>query len=763
MNQQPEFNAPIVEWAVWYASQGIPVFPLARRTKFPAIKEIDGGRGFKDATCHEPTIRAWWDKYRDANIGAACGFKFDVIDVDVAGLDLARQNKTTWGPVVKTPSGGRHAYVAPQSLKFLTNAIGLIEGFDIRTDGAYAVMPPSFIEEHEKGEYEGFYEWTPGHELNGHMPDPPEWFLKGAIEGKAKRKAKGGKGPAIPEDQIIKGTRNGSLFRFGCRLRAHGKEYEEILETVTLMNKERCEPPLPDRDIERIARQASKYDLPPPRRSEFDPPIIQAETPPDPPIDEGVAKSILFASDLVRAEEWVKWATPSLRYVLDRGSWVSRQEGGVWKEEPGKDLFAIHSSATFGRFVGSLATQNLPEDAAKAKALLAAAKSMESKNRIETHVSLGRSIPSICIPSSQLDAHKFLIGTQSGVVDLCTGQLVTNADDKYITKVVNCRFNPDAKCPTFERFIRQVYQERMAVIELVLSLLAYSLSGDTSRQVMVLLYGERGRNGKSTLFDVMRGVLGPGYYRTIDRKLLIESVNDNSKFSLAQLEGVRMTTATEASGSAKLDTEFLKALTGDGELFAERKGKDGYPFTPQAKLWFATNNLPYARFDPSFRDRLIPIPHTQSFYDKDNPNYQEGDLPRIEGFEAMLMAEREGIFAGLAKAFRTIYLAKGITRPPEVKELAQKYESSSDFVGTFIDEACELGSHDTHRIQASELFRHYVEFCKKMRMNEPGRYNEFISRMKLQPGIKNVKPNNKSTFTGICMPSKDAPGWWTKE
>ena len=54
--------------ALRYASQGVPVFPLAPRSKFPLISAANGGHGLHDATTDAAQIQAWWMAYPTANI-----------------------------------------------------------------------------------------------------------------------------------------------------------------------------------------------------------------------------------------------------------------------------------------------------------------------------------------------------------------------------------------------------------------------------------------------------------------------------------------------------------------------------------------------------------------------------------------------------------------------------------------------------------------------------------------------------------------------
>ena len=83
--------------ALRYASQGVRVFPLATRSKFPLISAANDGHGLHDATTDAAWIQAWWMAHPTANIGLRTGVAFDVIDLDsqaaVDALESARADR----------------------------------------------------------------------------------------------------------------------------------------------------------------------------------------------------------------------------------------------------------------------------------------------------------------------------------------------------------------------------------------------------------------------------------------------------------------------------------------------------------------------------------------------------------------------------------------------------------------------------------------------------------------------------------------------
>jgi hypothetical protein len=112
----------LAEAAVAYARRGWHVFPLATRSKLPAIAAKFGGRGVLDATPDEAKARSWWNINNTYNIGIATGIGFWAMDVDPRHggdetlIALERQHGDLPHTVIGlTGGGGRHVlfkYVA---------------------------------------------------------------------------------------------------------------------------------------------------------------------------------------------------------------------------------------------------------------------------------------------------------------------------------------------------------------------------------------------------------------------------------------------------------------------------------------------------------------------------------------------------------------------------------------------------------------------------------------------------------------------------
>lgn len=145
-------NAPDLFAAADYLiGRDIPVFPCASGGKRPLTTH-----GFQDASTHPASIGSWWKRWPDANIGIPTGAAsgVDVVDVDVhstgTGFPAFEQARRagfveSWAWLVRTPSGGAHAYFLRGTASEQRSWQVPGKHIDFRGDGGYIIVPPSCV------------------------------------------------------------------------------------------------------------------------------------------------------------------------------------------------------------------------------------------------------------------------------------------------------------------------------------------------------------------------------------------------------------------------------------------------------------------------------------------------------------------------------------------------------------------------------------------------------------------------------------------
>ena len=243
-------DSPLGEAALWYTQLRVPVFPCRPREKIPLTRH-----GFKDASADQDTIRRWWTEHPEANIAVPTGPSSGwlVLDIDPrAGGDQTVEALITkygrWPDTAEAMTGGGGRHVVFRHVGGLRSGrIG--EGLDLKTTGGYIVVAPSL---HPSGT---LYSWDgiEGKDALKHLAEPPGWLLRLAREGTNSNGSK----PA--DEKIARGQRNQTLASLAGSMRRRGMASDEIATALLAVNDRRCDPPLPEADVRRIAGSVANY------------------------------------------------------------------------------------------------------------------------------------------------------------------------------------------------------------------------------------------------------------------------------------------------------------------------------------------------------------------------------------------------------------------------------------------------------------------------------------------------------------------------
>src|SRR5919197_3724913 len=231
--------------AVAYAERGLAVFPLKPRSKLPRTKN-----GFKNATTRTELVAGWWAVSPDSNIGIRCGQASKLIAIDLdskhdgerrfAELAAQRGAEVPGTTTVKTGGGGVHLLFRPPAGVAVASRV-IEAGIELKAEGTYIVAPPSL---HENGTEYQLVNGVPVAAL-------PAWLLEVDPERQT--------APTVAET-IPEGERDTTLTSLAGTMRRRGMGEAEILAALEVTNRERCRPPLPDNDVERIVRSVCRYE-----------------------------------------------------------------------------------------------------------------------------------------------------------------------------------------------------------------------------------------------------------------------------------------------------------------------------------------------------------------------------------------------------------------------------------------------------------------------------------------------------------------------
>ena len=355
--------------------------------------------------------------------------------------------------------------------------------------------------------------------------------------------------------------------------------------------------------------------------------------------------------------------------------------------------------------------------------------------------------PDLAVDIDRLDRDRMLFNCANGVIDLTTGKLLKHSPSFYCTKQSPVEYDPKAKCPAWRKFLKDIFQEDDELIAFIQRAIGYSLTGDTREQCMFVMHG-KGSNGKSTFLDTIQTMTAAYAVKTkADAFMETGKVTDANPF-LAMLRSARFVTASETKSDRALDESLIKEATGDSVITARNLHQNPFQFSPQFKLWLATNHKPEIRgTDDGIWRRLMLIPFAVKFYDK-----TDADAPINGPFkDKMLMAklknELPGILAWAVKGCLD-WLKQGLNPPDVVLEATREYRSEMDVLGTYLEENTIKSAGSC--ISCKELYEDYRKWCEE-NGNSPYSKNKFGRRLYERHITKGNTPRGEKAYVGIKL------------
>lgn len=400
-------------------------------------------------------------------------------------------------------------------------------------------------------------------------------------------------------------------------------------------------------------------------------------------------------TDLGNAKRMCAEAKNTIRYCHVWRKWLI-WDGTRW---PVDDTGEIHRVA---RRTVNLILQEAANATDTYDSKLLAKHAMRSENdaRLKALVNLAESEMGIPIRPKDLDANQWLFNCLNGVIDLRTGDLLPHDPNMLLSKLAPVEYKLNAQCPTWLRFINQIFNEKSDLIRFVQKALGYTLTGDTSEQCIFIAHG-LGANGKSTLFGTIASLMGDYSMQTPMETLMAKKNDGGVPNDIARLKGTRFVMASEAAEGRRLNEPLLKQLTGQDVITARFMRGEWFEFEMLGKIWIATNFKPVVRGDDQAlwrRLRLLPfevvIPPAQR--DKDLTNKLLKELPGI------LLWCIEGCLA---------WQKEGLIPPREVAIATEEYQSEMDTLSAFLDECCKLNS--AFKIKSTDLYVRYQQWCEE--------------------------------------------------
>ncbi|WP_302190912.1 phage/plasmid primase, P4 family [uncultured Ruminococcus sp.] len=523
-------------------------------------------------------------------------------------------------------------------------------------------------------------------------------------------------------EQVPEGQRNSTMSHIARKIIKRYGNTEETYQ-IFLKKAELCNPPLPESELKVIWRSASRFGNKVSNQEGYIPPEeynSNCKLKPEDFSDVGQA------TVLAREYKNILSYSPSTDYMVYNGSFWEESKPkaqGISQDLTERQL--AESETEIKKAMDKLVKNGGMEIIVS----VGAKKALQMFNKEQTHTyemyenalnykkyavkrrdtkcisaTLKEARPMLEVEQRYLDADEFLLNTPSCTYDLRHGLdlAIEHNPEHLITKQTTVNPSDDGM-DIWKSALDTFFLGDDTLIDYVQRMVGLSAIGKVYVEALIIAYGE-GRNGKSTFWNVVARVLGT-YSGNISADMLTVGCRRNVKPELAEAKGKRMLIASELEEGMRLNTANVKQLCSTDEIYAEKKYKDPFSYTPTHTLVLYTNHLPkVGAIDKGTWRRLIVIPFDATIEgNADIKNYADYLFEHAGG------AILSWVIEGSKKVIKDNYK---ITPPQKVCDAIEHYRDSNDWLSYFLSERCEIDS--SYIAKSGEVYNEYRIFCTQM-------------------------------------------------
>ena len=286
-----------------------------------------------------------------------------------------------------------------------------------------------------------------------------------------------------------------------------------------------------------------------------------------------------------------------------------------------------------------------------------------------------------------------LINVRNGMLNWKTGELENHDANYFSTYQLLVSWNPEATCPTIDAWFEESIDKR--IHDLLWQVIGVVWHPAMGFQKIIFLLGD-GYNGKGTFTRLCRAALPKSATCSVDP----ERMADN-RFASAEMFGKTANIVGDIDHSSIRHTSEIKKITGDDEIYAERKMGQPFTFISQCTNLWAGNNFPGSNDEShGWTRRWMIIQFERKITGKPNAY-----------LEPQMHLELEGALVKAVNALRRAMENGDFIRPESLNE-GRYLERIMRIASTmYFKNALDFSSSYKNAIGKSELWESYRNYC----------------------------------------------------
>jgi putative DNA primase/helicase len=429
-------------------------------------------------------------------------------------------------------------------------------------------------------------------------------------------------------------SRNQTLFTYILKLQLYAFTREEIRKTIKVINKHILYEPLTDREIDTITRDES------------------------------------FSEELFFTEKGAFLHDRFGNYMLSN-SHIVRIEGRVFIYT--KNNLYSDNPAEFERQMIS----KIP--------------SLKDTQRKEVY----KYISLQCVKNGEFSSAKYM-GLKSDILDLETMEQFPYAPNFIINNRIDYEYNENGYSKIMDETLNKVCCHDTQIRTLLEEMIGYSLYRANTMQSCFILTGE-GSNGKSTILNCVKKLLGKSNYTSLDLRELEETFKPSELYN-------KLANIGDDISAKYLETSsvFKKVVTGES-FMVQRKYADPFELESYATQIFCANELPQVHDKTDgFSRRIVIVPFNARFTkcDVDYDPFIEDKLMSDDAIEYLLKIAIAGL--------KRIIFNKGFTSSTKGETEKADYIKSNNNIIEWLEDEPTV-EHES----VNDVFLMYQVWCVK--------------------------------------------------
>lgn len=327
------------------------------------------------------------------------------------------------------------------------------------------------------------------------------------------------------------------------------------------------------------------------------------------------------------------------------------------------------------------------------------------------------------VPVEEFDYRPWELNTLGVVVNMKTGVCFPPVWNQYNSMSTTIPYNPNPENHgRWDSFLQKICCGDQELIDYLQLQLGAAIVGHVYEENLVLFNGE-GSNGKSTLFNIVKEIMG-SYAVSVNPDVLMNLSHSNTQQeAAATLKGKRIAFAQETKRKQTFDSASIKRMSSTDTIVGRVLYRGLIEFKPSHSVFLATNHLPRVEDgDYGTWRRIIVIPF--------NARITEDEV--ITNFQDLLIEEDgeyilKWLVDGAIKFFNNGKVFGD--KPQAVRDAVAQYKDGErelidDYIEARIYKVDE-SVNDGYFLYPKDVYEDYFEWAKSVGVAKPLNQNLF--------------------------------------